>query len=196
MSGRLILVYGGSGSGKSAWAEKTLLAEAARTPGSRAVYLAAMESAGPEAASRIQRHRAMRARHGAEAGLDFVTVERPTDIGGAPVRAGDFVLLEDLGNLLANEIWSPAGVGPQNASAHILTGVHTILERASLLLIVSNDIFSDGVRYDESTTAYIRQLASLHRSLSAIAEQTVEVVCGIPLPHPGEFAPPHGRGCR
>ena len=102
MSGRLILTYGGSGSGKSAWAEQALLSQAARTPGSRAVYLAAMESSGPEAAARIQRHRAMRARHGAEAGLNFVTMERPTGIGGAPVRPGAFLRLEALGHLLAN----------------------------------------------------------------------------------------------
>ena len=31
--GRLILAYGGSGSGKSAWAERTLLAQAAQVPG-------------------------------------------------------------------------------------------------------------------------------------------------------------------
>ena len=72
MSGRLILAYGGSGSGKSAWAEQTLLSQAARTPGGRAVYLAAMESSGPEAAERIRRHRAMRARHGAEIGRAHV----------------------------------------------------------------------------------------------------------------------------
>ena len=190
MSGRLILTYGGSGSGKSAWAEQALLSQAARTPGSRAVYLAAMESSGPEAAARIQRHRAMRARHGAEAGLNFVTMERPTGIGGAPVRPGDFVLLEDLCNLLANEIWSPTGSGPENAPAQILKGVNTLLERVELLLIVSIDIFSDGIRYDESTMAYIRRLAILHRALSAKAEQTIEVVCGIPLYRPGESAPP------
>lgn len=184
MSGRLILAYGGSGSGKSAWAEKALLSEAAAVPNSRVVYLATMETSSPEAAARIQRHRAMRAQHGAEAGLEFVTIERPTDIAAAPVRSGDLVLLEDLGNLLANEIWSPAGVGPQDAPAHILTGVHALLERVSLLLIVSNDIFADGIQYDGSTMAYIRQLASLHRSLSAIAEQTTEVVCGIPLSTP------------
>lgn len=181
MSGRLILVWGGSGSGKSAWAEKTLLAEAARAPGGRAVYLAAMETSSPEAAARIARHRAMRAQHGAEAGLDFATVERPTDIGGAPVSPGDFVLLEDLGNLLANEIWSPSGAGLQDASDHILSGVHALLERVSLLVIVSNDLFADGQQYDEGTMAYIDRLASLHRALSAIAERTVEVVCGIPL---------------
>ena len=49
MSGKLILVTGGSGSGKSAWAEKALLSQAR----GRAVYLAAMANDGsPGAAAR------------------------------------------------------------------------------------------------------------------------------------------------
>ena len=105
--GELLLVYGGSGSGKSAWAERELLARAQ----GRAVYLATMEPGTGEAARRIQRHRAMRERHGAAAGRRFVTLERPVDIGGADVRPGDWVLLEDLGTLLANEIWPAGGPG-------------------------------------------------------------------------------------
>ena len=181
MSGRLILAYGGSGSGKSAWAERTLLAEAAGSPGSRAVYLAAMETSSPEAAARIARHRAMRARHGAEAGLEFITLERTADVGGAAVLPGDFILLEDLGNLLANEIWSPAGAGPDRAGERILSGLQILLERVSLLVIVSCDVFADGGGYGPDTMAYIRTLGELHRELAPLAEQVVEVVCGIPL---------------
>lgn len=177
MSGRLILVTGGSGSGKSAWAERTLLSRAA----GRAVYLATMENTGAEAAARVERHRAMRARHGQEAGRTFVTLERPVDIGGAAVEPGDAVLLEDLGNLLANEIWSPAGVGPDRAVERIFSGLCTLRERAELLVVVSNEVFSDGTAYDPETMAYIRSLGSLHRRLAAIACRTVEVVCGIPL---------------
>lgn len=184
MSGRLILVYGGSGSGKSAWAEKTLLAQAR----GRAVYLAAMANDGsPEAAARVARHRAMRARHGREAGRAFVTIERPVDIGGAPVEAGDSVLLEDLGNLLANEIWpasgapSPAGAGPDQAEERIFSGIRALLEKAELLVVVSCDMFAGGAEYDAGTMAYIRTLGSLHRRLAALAEETVEVVCGIPV---------------
>ena len=81
----MILVWGGSGSGKSAWAERMLLSEAAAVPDSRAVYLATMERSSPEAAARIERHRAMRSRHGAETGRAFVTVEQTVDIGGAAV---------------------------------------------------------------------------------------------------------------
>lgn len=174
MSGELILVLGGSGSGKSAWAERTLL-ERAR---GRAVYLATMENAGEEAAARIERHRAMRARHGAAAGRRFVTVERPVDIGGAPVRPGDWVLLEDLGNLLANEIWSPQGAG-ERAVERILEGIGSLLDRASLLVVVSGDVFGDGGGYDPETAQYIRRLGELHRALIAMGGELVEIVCGI-----------------
>jgi len=178
VSGRLILVTGGSGSGKSAWAERALLAQAK----GRAVYLAAMENDGsPEAAARVARHRAMRAKHGREAGLEFLTIERPVDIGGAAVQTGDYVLLEDLGNLLANEIWSPGGVGAEQTEERVFDGVCALLERAELLTAVSCDVFSDGRSYDAGTMEYIRTLASLHRRLAALACQTVEVVCGIPV---------------
>lgn len=187
MSGRLWLVWGGSGSGKSAWAERKLLAEAAAVPYSRTVYLATMETSSPEAAARIARHRAMRARHGAGAGRAFVTVERTVDIGGAAVEPGDFVLLEDLGNLLANEIWSPAGAGPEGAEERILSGIRALLDRAALLVAVSNDIFADGGGYDPGTTAYIRALGRLHRRLAADAEQAAEIVCGIPLFLPADM---------
>ena len=178
MSGQLILVTGGSGSGKSAWAERALLSQAR----GRAVYLAAMENdGGPEAGARIARHRAMRARHGREAGLEFLTIERPVDAGGAAVEPGDAVLLEDLGNLLANEIWSPDGVGVDRAEERIFSGLCSLLERAELLVVVSCDVFADGTGYGAETTAYLRILASLHRRLAAMARQVVEVVCGIPI---------------
>lgn len=179
--GRLILAYGGSGSGKSAWAERTLLAQAAQVPGARAVYLAAMESASPEAPARIARHRAMREAHGAAAGVSFETVERTVDVGGAAVAPGDFVLLEDLGNLLANEIWSPSGAGPALAEDRIFTGLTLLQARAALLLVVSNDIFSDGGGYPPETMAYIRSLGSLHQHLAPLAEEVVEIVCGLPV---------------
>ncbi len=172
--GELLLVYGGSGSGKSAWAERELLARAQ----GRAVYLATMEPGTGEAARRIQRHRAMRERHGAAAGRRFVTLERPVDIGGADVRPGDWVLLEDLGNLLANEIWSPAGAG-RGARERILSGIRALTDRAELLVVVSNDVFGDGGGYDTETERYIRWLGELHRELARMGAAAVEIVCGL-----------------
>lgn len=177
----LLLITGGSGSGKSAYAERTLLSRMPPEGGGRAVYLATMENTGPEAAARVVRHRAMRARHGEAAGRTFVTLEQPVDLGGAAVLPGDFVLVEDLGNLLANELWSPAGAGRAGAEARILSGVKALMERAALLAVVSVDIFAGGDGYAPEILDYIRTLGRLHRALAALAEETAEVVCGIPL---------------
>ena len=177
----LLLITGGSGSGKSAYAERTLLSRMPPEGGGRAVYLATMENTGPEAAARVARHRAMRARHGEAAGRTFVTLEQPVDLGGAAVLPGDFVLVEDLGNLLANELWSPAGAGRAGAEARILSGGRALMERAALLAVVSVDIFAGGDGYDPETLDYIRTLGRLHRTLAALAEESAEVVCGIPL---------------
>lgn len=177
----LLLITGGSGSGKSAYAERTLLSRMPPEGGGRAVYLATMENTGPEAAARVARHRAMRARHGEAAGRTFVTLEQPVDLGGAAVLPGDFVLVEDLGNLLANELWSPAGAGRAGAEARILSGVKALMERAALLAVVSVDIFAGGDGYAPEILDYIRTLGRLHRALAALAEESAEVVCGIPL---------------
>ena len=176
MRGRLILVTGGSGSGKSAFAERTLLSQGEGRP----VYLATMTRGDEESLRRITRHRAMRQRHGAAAGKTFVTVERPVDIGGAAVEPGDCVLLEDLGNLLSNEMWSPAGAGGR-AEGAILSGIDAILERAALLVVVSNEIFSDGEAWTGDMARYVRGLGRLHQALAARAETVAEVVCGIPV---------------
>lgn len=174
--GRLILVTGGSGSGKSSFAEKALLG----LSGGRAVYLATMERSGSESLARIQRHRAMRARHGEAAGRQFHTVERSTAIGGAELLPGDAVLIEDLGNLLANEIWSPQGAGEKAAQA-VISGVLELAEKADLVVAVTNQIGADGGDYPEETRRYIRDLGRVNSALAGCAHAAVEVVCGIPL---------------
>lgn len=91
----LILVTGGSGSGKSAYAENLVCG----LSGTR-VYLATMETKSDEAKARIAKHRAARE------GRGFVTVERTKNIGNVTLPPHANVLLEDMGNLVANELFS------------------------------------------------------------------------------------------
>ena len=98
----LILVTGGAASGKSAHAER-LLCEC--VPSSR-LYLATMQPFGAAAQARIARHRALRE------GKGFETVECPLGLQNLSLsQRYDGILLEDLGNLLANEIFAPDGAG-------------------------------------------------------------------------------------
>ena len=77
-------------------------------------------------------------------------------------------------------LWSPGGAG-KDAEGQILAGVRALLERAGLLVIVSSDVSGDGAAYDAETAAYIRQMGALHCALAQMAEQVVEVVCGLPV---------------
>lgn len=166
----MILVTGGAASGKSAFAEGLILA----SPAAPRIYLAAMFSRTPEDAARVSRHRALRA------GKGFVTVERPLDLAGWNCPAGAAVLLECMTNLLANELYEPGGAQADPAGA-ILSGVESIMKRAGELVVVTGDLFSDGVDYDPSTARYISLLGEINRNLALMAAEVVEVVCGIPL---------------
>ena len=47
--------------------------------------------------------------------------------------------------------------------------------------MVSNNVFEDGITYDETTTKYIRAMGKINQNLAALADRVVEVVEGIPV---------------
>ena len=159
------LVIGGAASGKSEYAERIVTG----LDGPR-FYLATMEPFGPEAESRIARHRKMRAARG------FETAERYTDIGNAPVPDGANVLLEDMGNLTANEMFRPDGRGPEA----IFPAVEALLARCRHLTIVTNEVFSGGTDYAGDTLCYLEALGEINCRLAARADRVAEVICGLP----------------
>ena len=93
-------------------------------------------------------------------------------------------MLECLSNLLANECFCPEGAG-EHAQEAILRGIERLCSTAADIVVVSNEIFSDGTPYDPSTQAYIARLARLNAALAQRADAAVEVVCGIPIVQKG-----------
>ena len=172
----LIFVYGGSGSGKSAFAESLLTR---RSEGHRA-YIATMEPYGEEGARRIARHRALRA------GKGFTTYECQRGLETLALPEGSAALLEDLTNLFANEWFGGERAG---AADRVLAGLDRLGERCSLAVVVGNDVFADGVGYDEETEAYLRALAGVNRAAAARAHEIWEVVCGLPLRQAPDYRP-------
>ena len=96
----LTLVLGGAASGKSEYAESLVLKTALPR-----YYLATMQVWDAECAARVAKHRKMRARK------QFTTVECPLHLEQVQLHARGTALLEDLGNLTANELYSPGGAG-------------------------------------------------------------------------------------
>ena len=169
------LVIGGAASGKSDYAETLLCRLSGNAP---KVYVATMEPYGAEAAARIAKHRQART------GKGFLTLERFTNLAGLRVPDKSAVLLEDLGNLCANEIFSPYGSG-NGAEASILRGLRYLRGQCAHVVIVSNEIFCGGTAYSGETLQYLRTLARLHREIAATVDGVCEVVCGIPAYHKG-----------
>ena len=169
-----ILVTGGSKCGKSSFAERILEG----FPG-RKIYIATMQPFGEDALEAIGRHRRMRA------GKGFETVERYTDMGSAVLPEGCAVLLECMGNLCANEMFS--GEGCADPAERIITGIRSLAERAAELVIVTNQVGSDGIAYPEGTADYIRVLGRINAGISAFADSVIECVYGIPLVLKGDM---------
>ncbi len=170
-----VLVYGGAASGKSEYAE-TLILNGQENP---RIYLATMEPFGEEGRARIERHRKLRENKG------FVTLERCTSLSSLHVPRGSAVLLEDLGNLCANELFSPEGAGSGRVLGEILSGIENLAQQAGRLVIVSNDIFSGAGQYEGEMAQYLCLMGTLHQIIAEIASTVVEVVCGIPIFHKG-----------
>lgn len=169
----LTLVLGGAASGKSAYAESLCL----RSPLPR-TYLATMQVWDDECAARVAKHRAMRAEK------QFATVECPLHLDRVALPRRGTVLLEDLGNLTANELYDPDGAG-KGAAAAILRGIETLAAQCDTLVIVSNEVFSGGADYAGDTDRYLRALAAVNNAVAARADAVVRVICGLPVYYKG-----------
>ena len=172
----LILVSGGSASGKSEFAESLVTSSGLENR----IYLATMQVWDQESVRRVERHRQMRA------GKGFETVECPTNLADIILPPGCAALLEDLSNLCANEYFSPDG--KNGALDRVLSGIRRAAEQAELLVVVTNELFSDGMDYDPVTLDYLSVLGELNCRVAALAGQVYEVVCGIPVAWKGERA--------
>ena len=176
----LYLITGGAGSGKSEYAER--LAEQLCEARLGQLFYAATMDAGmrdPDTQQRIAKHR-MRRR-----GRGYCTIECPTEIARVEEMLRDLpktldrdvVLLEDLTNLYANEIYGTAG------QPHaVLEPLRSLAQQVGALIVVANELYSDGICYPEETDRFLRDLAGLTAQLAAEAVQVTEVIYGLPLP--------------
>lgn len=174
----LVLVIGGSGSGKSEYAEQLTLHMSAEQP---RYYLATMQIWDEECRARVEKHRRQRA------GRGFTTVECPKNLGEIEktlLDSSGTILLEDLGNLAANELYAP-DADAKKAERAILQGVRHLMSMCRHLVIVSNEVGVGGADYAGETEMYLRLLGWLHQHLTQEADAVCEVVAGLPIYYKG-----------
>lgn len=174
----LILVIGGSGSGKSEYAENLILQLAKGNKDSRLYYLATMKVYGEEGLKKVERHRKLRA------GKGFETLEQTENIEMC-IRKSEkdsIVLLECMSNLVANEMFADDGIiSESDVVKNITKDIDKLADYYKDMVIVTNNVFDDGVKYDDATMGYIRSLGKINQYLAKKADKVIEVVAGIPV---------------
>ena len=114
----ITLITGGSGSGKSAYAEKYICHVSHEKGYKEKYYIATMQVFDDEGQRKIDRHRRLRA------GKGFITIEQPRDIQNAIsklqsescLKTGRSALLECMSNLVANEMFPPVDASGMQAA--------------------------------------------------------------------------------
>ena len=180
------LVIGGSGSGKSEFAENLL------EDSQRKYYIATMQVYEEEGRKKVARHRRLRA------GKGFQTIEQPRNMHKAAEivtrdrkETENEALLECMSNLVANEMFDSetedfaSGMSETEREDFLVEkvtgGIRTLAEKLDKLVIVSNNVFEDGISYDTQTMSYIRVLGRVNQELARMADHVTEVVVGIPV---------------
>lgn len=193
----LYLVTGGSGSGKSEYAEQKLCELCEAAGGGMKLYLATMIPYGEETRRKIARHRKLRA------GKGFVTCECYTDVERFAEeelpKAADgrqsFVLLECMSNLTANEMFGTqesvaddtGGEAKreertvESIAEKICCGIRCLMENCRDLVVVTNEVFSESSGDTPEMRRYKQLLGMVNCRLADQAAETLEVVYGIPV---------------
>lgn len=171
----ITLILGGSGSGKSSYAE-TLAVSKKNGP---LYYLATMKVYGKEGKAKVKRHQILRQ------GKGFITIESPKNVGDVLDMIEDenaTVLLECMSNLVANEMFLDNGtLNAFRVADKIRQDIVRLSGAVNHLVIVTNNVFEDGICYDAGTMEYIKALGLVNRLLAELSTEVWEVVVGIPL---------------
>lgn len=163
-----ILMTGGSAAGKSTFAEELALS----FPPPH-YYIATMRITDVEARRKVTRHQQMRQ------GGGFLTLEKPDNLDRLVLDQPGTALLECLCNLTANEMFDEEG-RIQDVYDKISFGLEHLERQCKHLIVVTNEVGSDGIPYPAGTQAYIRLLGRINRHLAARYDVVAELIAGIP----------------
>lgn len=163
---RVTLVTGGARSGKSTWAEGL-----ARRSGRPRRYVATAQAWDDEMADRIARHQADR-------GPGWTTVEAPLDLAGALRGApvDEVVLVDCLTLWLTNHLL--AGHDLEKEADGLMAALSAC---AAPVILVTNEV-GWGIVPDNALARQFRdEQGRLNQRLAARADCVVAVMCGLPL---------------
>ena len=170
----LTLITGGSGSGKSEFAEDLSVSYKSNN----LIYIATMFLYDNESLKKVERHKRMRDHK------NFKTIECFKNLKSLFISNNSTVLIDCMSNLVANEMYLEGGAKDKTVQ-EVIRGIESINNQAENLVIVTNEVFSDGIVYDDDTMRYIRNIGEINKEIGKKADNVDEVVYYIPIFHKG-----------
>ena len=189
-----ILISGGAKNGKSMYAQKIAKAMSVEydVP---LYYVATMEPVDEEDENRIQRHIKERA------GWGFTTIEEPrrlaeiferdiitgedsnAKLGKGTARSENVdergvFLVDSLTALLGNNMFNSNGDMNLDCFDDVCDDIYRFSMKASNIVLVSDAIGCDGMKFDDVTEAYRRALARLEKEIASYYDRVTEVSVG------------------
>lgn len=154
--GKLILILGENNSGKSRFAEKLFENTTAEK-----YYIATMISCTKENNIRIEKHKRQREQY------NFHTLELPFKVNSAAVSSESVVLLEDVSNLLANNIFENKGTAEE-----VFDDISSLVKSCQTTVAVSISGLSP-IGFDKDTANYINKLNEMNERLFRLSDVVV-----------------------
>ena len=175
-------ISGGAKNGKSTLAQNLTVA---LSKGGKRYYVATMIPTDAEDRERIRRHIADRD------GLQFETIECGRNLLSCLETAdtdGTF-LVDSATALLQNAIFPMEKNYDMDleAARKCACDLVAFAKTVRNAVIVSDYIYSDALRYTESTEAYRKCLAGIDRMLAQVCDTVVEISAGQVIVHKGEL---------
>jgi adenosylcobinamide kinase/adenosylcobinamide-phosphate guanylyltransferase len=170
---RHCLVLGGARSGKTSFAERLAL-----RAGSHPAYLATANMLDEEMRDRVRSHQAGR-------GERFATIEEPTELSHAILKAGtehDVILVDCLTLWITNLL-----MANEDVATAVSELCATLVEfKSAKVILVSNEV-GLGIVPDNAMARTFRDLAgSAHQRLAEICDDVYFVAAGLPLTMKGD----------
>lgn len=167
--GKLIFVSGENNSGKSLFAENML----SKCDGKR-YYIATMIAKTQDNYERIEKHKKQRE------GKGFSALELPYSIADERIEADSAVLLEDVSNLLANNIFEKG-----KSADEVFEDILNLAKKSNILVAVTISGL-ENCQYDGETAIYIDSLNKINQRLYDEALVAVTMADGKPVYKKGE----------
>jgi adenosylcobinamide kinase / adenosylcobinamide-phosphate guanylyltransferase len=163
----LVLLVGGARSGKS----RLALERAQALPG-ELVYVATGEALDAEMSDRIARHRA-------ERGPRWRTVEAPLDLSGAITRESretNVLVVDCLTLWLSNVI-----LGERDVEATTTSLIEALTSRRGTVLLVSNEVGMGIVPENALARRFRDEAGRLNQAVAQVADEVLLVCAGLAL---------------